>query len=108
MASERVTMFTDAQAAISRIASDEPGPWQQYVFQAQRHITALRRARPGIIIEIRWCPARGGIAGNERAGEWARVATGRPGARGVEWLSYSDQMCDATLKVTCASPAGDL
>jgi len=28
---ERVTIFTDAQAAIKRMASDEPGPDQSYV-----------------------------------------------------------------------------
>jgi len=30
---ERVTIFTDAQAAIRRMASDEPGPGQQYALQ---------------------------------------------------------------------------
>jgi len=64
---ERVTVFTDAQAAIRRMASDEPGPGQQYALQARKHIAALRRAKPGIIIEIRWCPAHKGIAGNEKA-----------------------------------------
>jgi len=50
---ERVTIFSDAQVAIRRMASDEPGPGQQYAIQARRHVAALRRARPGIIIEIR-------------------------------------------------------
>jgi len=54
---ERVTIFTDAQSAIGRMASDEPGPGQQYALQARKHIATLRRARPGIVIEIRWCPA---------------------------------------------------
>jgi len=52
---ERITIFSDAQAAIRRMASDEPGPGQQYAIQARKHIAALRRARPGITIEIRWC-----------------------------------------------------
>jgi len=42
---ERVTIFSDAQAAIRRMASDEPGPGQQYALQARKHITMLRRAR---------------------------------------------------------------
>jgi len=67
MTPERVTIFTDAQAAIRRMDSDEPGPGQRYAVQARRHIAAFRRARPGIIIDIRWCPARKGIAGNEKA-----------------------------------------
>ena len=93
MTPERVTIFTDAQAAIRRMASDEPGPGQQYALQARRHIAALRRsvARPGVIIEIRWCPAHKGIAGNEKADEWAKIAAEEPDTHGVEWPSYSDQ-----------------
>jgi hypothetical protein len=59
-------VFTDAQAAIKRMASEEPGPGQVYVVQARKHIAALRRARPGTIIEIRWCPAHKGVPGNGR------------------------------------------
>ena len=88
---ERVTTFTDTQAAIRRMASDEPGPGQQYALQARKHIAALRRAKPGIIIEIRWCPAHKGIAGNEKDDEWAKIAAEEPDTRGVEWLSYSDR-----------------
>jgi len=51
---EQVTIFSDAQAAIRRMASDEPGPGQQYAIQARKHIAALRQARPGITIETRW------------------------------------------------------
>jgi hypothetical protein len=54
---ERGHDLTDAQAAIKRMASEEPGPGQMYAIQARKHIAALRRARPGIIIENRWCPA---------------------------------------------------
>ena len=48
----------------------------------------LRRARPGIIIEIRWCPAHKGIAGNEKADEWAKIAAEEPDTHGVEWHNY--------------------
>ena len=41
---ERVTIFTDAQAANRRMASEEPGPSQQYALQARKHIATLRRA----------------------------------------------------------------
>jgi len=74
------------------MASDEPGPGQQYALQARKHIATLRRARPGIGIEIRWCPAHKGTAGNEKADEWAKIAAEEPGAHGVEWRSYSDRM----------------
>ena len=42
---ERVTIFTDAQAAIRRMASEEPGPGQMHTLQ-------VRKQRPDII-EIR-------------------------------------------------------
>jgi len=64
------------------MASDEPGPGQKYAIQARRHIVALRRARPGIAIEIWWCPAHKEIAGNEKANEWAMEEAGQPGSHG--------------------------
>ena len=69
------------------MASDDPGPGQQYAIQARKAIAMLRRARPGITIEIRWCPAHKGIAGNEKADEWAKMAAEKPGTRGVEYLA---------------------
>jgi len=72
------------------MASDEPGPEQQCALQAWRHIATPRRARLGIIIKIRWCPAYKGVAGNEKADEWANIAAEEPDTRGVEWLSYLD------------------
>ena len=83
---ERVPIFTDAQAAIRRMTSEDPGPGQKYAILARRHIAKLRRARPGITIEIRWCPAHKGVSGNEKADEWAKLAAEKPEARGVEWL----------------------
>jgi len=91
---ERITIFTEAQAAIRRMATDEPEPGQKYALEARRHIAALLRAAPGIIIEIRWCPAHEGVEGNEKADEWAQLAVEEPDARGVEgldWFTYSDR-----------------
>jgi hypothetical protein len=48
----RVTIFTDAHAAIRRMASEEPGPGQKYAILARKHIAALGSARPDITIEI--------------------------------------------------------
>jgi ribonuclease HI len=91
---ERITIFTDAQAAIRRMASDEPGPGQKYALEARKYIAALRRKVPGIVIEVRWCPAHEGVEGNEKADEWAKLAAEEPDARGVEgleWMTYSDR-----------------
>jgi hypothetical protein len=73
------------------MASEEPGPGQIYAIQARKHIAMLRRARPDITIEIRWCPAHKGIPGNEKADEWAKLAAEKPEAHGVEWKQYSDR-----------------
>jgi len=89
---DHVTIFTDAQAAIRRMASDEPGPEQKHALEARRHIAALRRAAPGIAIEIRWCPAHEGVEGNEKADEWAKLAAGEPDTPGVEGWTYSDRL----------------
>jgi len=85
-APEQVTIITDAQAAIKRRASDEPGPGQKYALEAREHIAALRRVAPDIAIEVTWCPAHEGAEGNAKADEWAKLAAEEPDARGVEGL----------------------
>jgi len=74
------------ETAVRRIASEELGPGQIYAIQARKHIAALRGARPGITIEIRWCPAYKGVPGNEKADEWAKLAADGRDAHGIEWL----------------------
>ena len=37
-------------------------------------------------VPIRWCPAHKGVASNEKADQWGKVAVGEPGAHGLEWL----------------------
>jgi len=109
MTPERVTIFTDAQAAIRRMVSEEPGPGQMYALQAGEHIAVLRRARPDIAIEIRWCPAHKGVAGNEKADERAGTAAEEPDTRGVEWLGHSDRAGARAvpLQIPRAPQAGD-
>jgi ribonuclease HI len=94
---ERVAVFTDAQSAIRRMASDEPGrPRGRCTRFRPRHIAALRTARPDITIEMRWCPAHMGILGNEKADEWAKVAA-EPDTRGMEWLRHAGWHLSPTL-----------
>jgi hypothetical protein len=42
-------------------------------------------------IELRWCPTRKGVPGNEKADEWAKLVADEPDAHGVEFLGYGDR-----------------
>jgi len=84
------TIFTDAQAAIWRMISDDPGPGQKYALEARRHIAALRAKEANARIEIRWCPSHQGIEGNEVADKWAKLAADEPDAHEVEWFSTTN------------------
>jgi len=75
-----VTIFTDAQAAMARIASKEAGPTQQYARQARKWIAKQRRRDRNLRIEFRWCPAHSGVAGNEEVDKWAKQAAEEPDA----------------------------
>jgi len=86
-----VTIFTDAQAAMARIASEEPGPAQQYARQARKWIAKLRKRDRNLRIEFRWYPAHSGVAGNEEADKWAKQAAEEPDTRGVEWMGNKDR-----------------
>jgi len=77
-----VTIFTDAQAAIWRVTSDDPGPGQKYAIMVRKHTAALHAKEPGV------CPSHQDIEGNEIADEWAKQAADEPDARGVEWLDF--------------------
>jgi len=84
----RVRIFADAQAAITRMTHDEPGPGQTYALQVRMAIATLREREPSVEIKIRWCPAHNGIPGNEVADGWAKQAASEPDDNGVEWLAY--------------------
>ena len=85
-----VTIFTDAQAAIWRMTSDDPAPGQKYALEARRHIAALRAKEPKAKIEVRWCPSHQGIEGNEVADTWAKQAEDEPDAHGAERFSTTN------------------
>jgi len=75
-----LTIFTDAQTAIWRMTSDDPGPGQTYAIAAREYIAEVRCKKPEISIEIRRCPGHCGIEGNAEADG--------PDPHGVEWFSY--------------------
>ena len=71
--SRRVAVFTDSQATLTRIQSDQEGPGQhmtKMLFHWERKLEAR-----GIGIEYRWVPAHKGVPGNERADYLAKFAT---------------------------------
>jgi len=86
-----VTIFTDLQAAMARIASEEPGPAQRYVRQTREWIKELRKRDRNLRIELHWCPAHSGATGNEEADKWAKQVAEEPDAQGVEWMDYKDR-----------------
>jgi ribonuclease HI len=87
-----VTIFTDAQAAIRRMASDDPGPGQKYALEARTHVVALRSAAPDTTIEVRWCPAHEGVEGNEKADEWAKIVADEPDTQACEGWTRADRL----------------
>ena len=66
-------------------------PGQQHALRAREAITKLRKTRSEMSIEIVWCPAHSGVAGNEKADKWAKQAADEPDARGAEWMGHSDK-----------------
>lgn len=70
------TIFTDSTAAMTRAASDAPGPGQETAIQ----ITGLAQRVVGQenTIAIRWTPAHRGVEGNERADQEARERATTP------------------------------
>jgi len=98
-----VTIFTDTQAAIQRMSTEEPGLGQKYAVEARQHIATLRRAAPDITIKIRWCPAHEGVEGNEKANEWAKLAAEEPDTQGMEGWTYSDRTEETPLPKSLAN-----
>jgi len=68
----RITVFTDSQATLRPIQSDEPGPGQILALRTMNWTDAL--ATKNIQVEYRWVPAHKGIEGNEEADQQATKA----------------------------------
>jgi ribonuclease HI len=61
----RVTVFTDSQATLRRIQSDEPGPGQALALRMMNWESEL--TEKNIRVEYRWVPVHKGVEGNEEA-----------------------------------------
>jgi len=70
---DRVTIFTDAQAATARMQSCGVGPGQQYALRAREAVAKIQEPP----VEIRWYQAHEGIEGNKIADD-RRRGTGQP------------------------------
>jgi ribonuclease HI len=68
----RVTIFTDSQATLRRIQSDEPGPGQVLALRTMNWESDL--TDKNIRVEYRWVPAHKGVEGNEEADQKATKA----------------------------------
>jgi len=68
----RVTIFTDSQATLRRIHSDEPGPGQ--VLALRTMIWESELSRKDMQVEYRWVPAHKGVEGNEKPDQQATKA----------------------------------
>jgi hypothetical protein len=79
------------------MASEEPSCGQKYAIQAMEQIAALRNARPGIVTEIRWCPAHKRVPGNGKVDGWAKLAAEEPDAQGssgyIVWAGTEGDLC---------------
>ena len=60
--------------------------------QARKHIRTLQRKEPDIGVEFRWCPSHKAIEGNEKVGEWVKLADEEQDSHGVEWLRFQDHL----------------
>src|SRR5213078_500562 len=77
---KKVTVCSDAQAALDRLKNTAWGPGQ---FLATRAIGFARELRwKGVEVELRWVPGHKGIEGNERADAVAKEAAGGLPLRG--------------------------
>jgi ribonuclease HI len=67
-----VTIFTNSQATLKRIQSDEPGPGQVLALRTMNWESELTDRN--IQVEYRWVPAHSGVEGNEKADQQAMKA----------------------------------
>ena len=83
-------MFTDAQAAAQRVATDTAGPGQ-CLARAAIEVCSRLRARDNMV-HVRWVPAHIGIEGNEVADTFAKEAAG-----GRQYSVEDRQLREASL-----------
>ena len=86
----RYTIFSDSQAAISRVQHDRTGPGQTLAVRSIETTRSLTTR--GNRVTIRWTPSHAGIPGNERADRMAKRA-----AEGKEEEACQEYLREASL-----------
>jgi ribonuclease HI len=69
---QKISIFTDSQAALNRIQDNGIGPGQTWASAIIRNTDEIRRQN--IQGEVRWVPGHAGIEGNETADKFAKDA----------------------------------
>lgn len=82
-----IYVLLDAQAAINRLQSTEPGPGQALAIRAHKAVSRL--ASSGRPVVIQWVPGHAGVEGNEQADQAAKRASTRPAGPDFEGLSLA-------------------
>uniref|UniRef100_A0A093V4Z1 Putative RNA-directed DNA polymerase from transposon X-element n=1 Tax=Talaromyces marneffei PM1 TaxID=1077442 RepID=A0A093V4Z1_TALMA len=82
-----IHVLLDAQNAIKRLQSTEPGAGQSLALRARMAASRLRLS--GRPVTIQWVPGHNGVEGNEQADQAAKRAASKPAGPGFEGLSLA-------------------
>uniref|UniRef100_A0A093XKM3 Retrovirus-related Pol polyprotein from type-1 retrotransposable element R1 n=1 Tax=Talaromyces marneffei PM1 TaxID=1077442 RepID=A0A093XKM3_TALMA len=82
-----IHVLLDAQNAIKRLQSTEPGAGQSLALRP--HMTASRLRLSGRPVTIQWVPGHNRVEGNEQADQAAKPTASKPAGPGFEGLSLA-------------------
>jgi len=86
---ERIAILTVAQAAVRLMVSEELSPG--HITRSKQERTLECYGGQDRISPSRFGGVRGSVVGDENVDRWVKLAAEKTGARGVEWLGYTDR-----------------